>query len=94
MKKPKSEIKDEDSYEDLMKKVKKKGRTYKCYYCNKVLYLKNKCFNKKLEIMSQLLKKHNIEILDDLEKPAEFSEDFHSAQSQVNMNYSLSARVK
>ena len=33
VKKPKSEIEDEDSYEDLMNKVKKKGRTYKCYYC-------------------------------------------------------------
>ena len=35
VKKPKSEIKGEDSYEDLMKKVKKKGRTSKCYYCSK-----------------------------------------------------------
>ena len=32
VKKPKSEIEDED----LMKKVKKKGSTSKCYYCSKV----------------------------------------------------------
>ena len=35
VKKPKSKIQDEDSYEDLMKKVKKKGSTSKCYYCRK-----------------------------------------------------------
>ena len=33
VKKPKSEIEDEDSYEDLIKKVKKKGSTSKCSYC-------------------------------------------------------------
>ena len=32
VKKPKSKIEDEDSYEYLMKKVKKKGSTYKCSY--------------------------------------------------------------
>ena len=31
VKKPKLEIEDEDSYEDLMKKVNKKGSTTKCY---------------------------------------------------------------
>ena len=37
-KKPKSVIEDESlkpTYEDSMKKVKKKGRTSKCYYCSK-----------------------------------------------------------
>ena len=32
VKKPKSKVEDEDSYEDLMKKDKKKGSTYKCCY--------------------------------------------------------------
>ena len=32
VKKRKSEIEDEDSYEDLMKKVKKKGSTSNCSY--------------------------------------------------------------
>ena len=44
--------KDEDSYEDLMKKVKKKGRTYKCSYCSKGFHSEKKCFNKKMDIMS------------------------------------------
>ena len=68
VKKPKSEIEDEDSYEDLMKKVKKKGSTSKCYYCRKGFHSKNKCFNMNMDIMSQLLEKHNIEVLDDLDK--------------------------
>ena len=45
-------------------------------------------------IMSQLLEKHNIEVPDEVEKPNESSEHCHSAQSQGNMNYALSARVK
>ena len=51
-----------------MKKVKKKGRTSKCYYCRKGFHSEKKCFNKKLYIMSQLLEKHNIEVPDELEK--------------------------
>ena len=40
-KKPKPEIEDESSKpadEDLVKKVKKKGSTYKCYYWRNVFY--------------------------------------------------------
>ena len=37
VKKPKSESEDEDSYEDLMKKVKKKGRTSKFFIAARVL---------------------------------------------------------
>ena len=60
VKKPKSEIEDEDSYEDLMKKVKKKGSTSKCSYCRKGFNLENKCFKKNMDIMSHLLEKHKI----------------------------------
>ena len=52
VKKPKSEIEDEDSYEDLMNKVKKKGSTSKFYYCSKFFHSEKKCFNKNMDIMS------------------------------------------
>ena len=94
VKKPKSEIEDEYSYEDLMKKVKKKGSTSKCYYCRNGFHLEKGCFNKKMDIMSQLLKKHNIKVLDELEKPADSSEHCHSAQFQGDINYALSGGVK
>ena len=53
VKKPKSEIEDEDSYEDLMKKVKRKGGKSKCYYCIKGFHSENKCFKNNMDIMSQ-----------------------------------------
>ena len=93
MKKPKLEIEDEDSYEDLMKKVKKTGITSKCYYCSKGFNSENKCFNNKMHIMSHLLEEHKIEVPDELEKPADSSEQCHSAQFQGDINYALSARV-
>ena len=74
VKKPKSEIEDED----LMKKVKKKGRTYKCYYCIKGFHLGKKCFNNNMDIMSHLLEKHKIEVPNELEKPADSSEQCHT----------------
>ena len=89
VKKPKSEIEDED----LMKKVKKKGSTSKCSYCRKGSHSEKKCFKKKMEIMSQLLEKHKIEVPDELEKPADSSEQCHTAQFQGDINYALSARV-
>ena len=70
-KKPKSNNEDESlkpTNEDSMKKVKKKGSTSKCSYCSKGFHPKNKCFNKNMGIMSQLIEKHNIEVLDELEK--------------------------
>ena len=69
-KKPKSKIEDKSLKpidEDSVKKVKKKGITSKCYY------FKNKFFNKNMQIMSQLLEKHNIKVLDELEKPFDSS---------------------
>ena len=95
--KPKSEIEDEGSKptdEDSMKKVKKKGRTSKCYYCSKIFNLENKCFKKKMDIMSQLIEKHIIQVPYELEKPADSSEQCHSAQFQGDINYASSARVK
>ena len=84
-KKPKSDNhEDEDSKltdEGLnsMKKFKKKGITSKCYYGRNGFLLENKCFKNNMEIMSQLLEKHNNEIPDELEKPVESSEHYHSA---------------
>ena len=94
VKKPKLEIEDEDSYEDLMKKVKKKGSTSKCSYCSKGFNSGNKCFKKNMDIMSQLPEKHKIEVPDELEKPADSSEQCHTAQFQGDITYALSARVK
>ena len=62
VKKPKSEIEDED----LMKKVKKKGSTSKCSYCRKGFHSEKKCFKKNMDIMSQLLEKHKIEVPEEL----------------------------
>ena len=94
MKKPKSEIEDEDSYEHLMKKVKNKGSTNKCSYCSKVFHLEKKCFNNNMDIMSQLLEKHKIEVLDELENHVDSLEHCHSAQLQGDITYALSSRVK
>ena len=44
--------------------------------------------------MSHLLEKHNIKVLDELEKLVDSSEHCHSAQFQVDINYDLSARFK
>ena len=54
VKKPKSEIEDEYSFENLMKKVKNTGSTSKCSYCSKGFHSEKKCFNKNMYIMSQL----------------------------------------
>ena len=81
-KKTKSEIEDESSKptdEDLVKKGKNKGSASKCYYCSKGFNLENKCFNKNMDIMSQLLEKHKIKVSDELEKPADSSYHCHSA---------------
>ena len=96
-KKPKLDNEDESSNptdEGSMKKVKKKWSTSKCSYCSKIFHTENKCFKKKLDIMSQFLEKHNIEVPDELEKPVESSKHFHSAQFQGDINYALNARVK
>ena len=47
-----------------------------------------------MDIMSQLLEKHNIEVPDEIENPTESLEHYHSAQFQSDINFSLSARVK
>ena len=46
VKKPKSDLQDEVSYEDLMNKVKKKGSTSKCCYYNKGFHSERKCFER------------------------------------------------
>ena len=81
-KKPKSEIEGEylnPTYEDLMKKVKNKGRKSKCSYCRNGFHLENKCFNNNMYIMSQLLENHKIEVPNELEKLTNSSEHCHSA---------------
>ena len=60
VKKPKSEIEDEDSYEDLMKKFKKKWSTSKCSYCRKDFHSEKKCFKKNMDLMSNILENHKI----------------------------------
>ena len=94
VKKPKSEIEDGDSYEDLMKKVKKKGRKSKCSYCRNGFHSEKKCFKNNMDIMSQLLEKHKIEVPDELEKPVDSLEHCHSAQFQGDITYDLSARFQ
>ena len=44
--------------------------------------------------MSQLLKKHKIEVPDEQEKPADSSEQCHTTQFQGDITYDLSARIK
>ena len=81
-KKPKSYNEDESSKptdEGSMKKVKKKGSTSKFSDWSKGFNPENKFLKKKLDIMSQLLEKHNIEVPDELEKPVDYSEHCHSA---------------
>ena len=68
-KKPKSDNEDESSKptdEGSMKKVKKKGRKSKGYYCRKGFHPKKKFFKNNMDIMSQLLEKHNIEVPNEL----------------------------
>ena len=82
-KKPKLEIEDESlkpTNEDSIKKIKKKGSTSKCYYCSKGFHPEKKCFNNNMEIMSHILEKHNIKVPDELEKPSNYSEHYHSVQ--------------
>ena len=95
-KKPKSEIEDESSKptdEDLVKKGKNKGSASKCYYCRKGFNSDKKFFKKNMDIMSQLLEKHKIKVLDELEKPIDSSEQCHTAQFQGDITYALSSRV-
>ena len=93
VKKPKSEIEDEDSYEDLMKKVKKKGSTSKCSYCSKGFHSNNKCFKNNMDIMYHLLEKLKIEVPKELEKHVDSSEQCKTVQFQGDITYALSARV-
>ena len=46
-----------------------------------------------MDIMSQLLEKHKIEVPNELEKPTDSSEQCHTAQFQGDITYALSARV-
>ena len=81
-KKPKLEIEDESlkpTNEDSIKKTKKKWSTSKCYYCSKGFHTNNKCFKKNMDIVSQLLEKHNIKVLAELDKLDDSSEHYHSA---------------
>ena len=68
-----------DEGSNSMKKVKKKGSSSKCYYCDKGNNYEKKCLRKKMEIMASLLEKHNIDVLDEREKPVESPEHCHSA---------------
>ena len=74
-KKPRLDNEDERSnpIDEGMKKVKKKGSTSKCSYCSKGFHFEKKCFKKKMDIMSQLLEKHTIEVPDELEKHVDSS---------------------
>ena len=72
-----------------MKKVKKKGSSSECSYCRKGFHA-----NKKMYIISKLIENHNINVPDDLKKCVESSKHYHGVQSQGNINYSLSYRVK
>ena len=65
-----------------------------CYYCRNGFNSKNKCFNKNMDIISHILEKHNIEVPNELDKPVESSEHYHSAQFQGDINYALSSIVK
>ena len=47
-----------------------------------------------MDIMSQLLKKHKIEVPDELEKPGDSSEQCHTVQFQGDIIYALIAIVK
>ena len=47
-----------------------------------------------MDIVSQLLEKHNIEVPDELEKPVDSLEHCHSAQFQGDITYDLSTRFK
>ena len=96
-KNPKYEIEDEvlePSDEDSMKKVKNKGSTSKCSYCSKGFNLENIFFKNNMDIISQLLEKHNIEVPDELEKPPDSSEYCHSTQFQGDINYASSSIFK
>ena len=87
-KKPKSDNEDESlkpTDEGSMKKVKKKGRTNKLSYCSKGFNTNNKCFNNNMDIMSQLLKKNNIEVPDELEKPVESSKHCHNTHFEGDL---------
>ena len=82
-KKPKLYNEDERSKptdEGLLNKVKKKGSTSKCSYCSKGFHAEKKCFKKNMEIMSQLLENHNIEVPNELENDVDSLEHFHSVQ--------------
>ena len=79
--------------EDSVNKGKKKRSTYKCYYCSNGFHSEKKCFNNNMDIMSQLLEKHKIEVPDELEKPVDSSEQCHTAQFQGDITYALSSRV-
>ena len=77
-KKPKLNNEDEgpnptDEGSNSMKKVKKKGSTSKCSYYSNGFHSEKKCFKKKMDVMSQLLEKHNIDVPNKLEKPTESS---------------------
>ena len=81
-KKPKPYNEDKESKptdEDSMEKVKKKGSTYKFSYCKNEFQIDKKFLNKNMDIMSQLLENHNIEVQDELENPSYSSEHCHSA---------------
>ena len=63
VKKPKSEIENDNSKptdEDSVKKGKKKWTTSKCSYCIKGFHSEMNCFNNNMDIMSQLLEKFHM----------------------------------
>ena len=64
-----------------------------CYYCSKGFNSENNCFKKNMDIMSQLLEKHKIEVPEELEKPIDSSEQCQTVQFQADITYDLSAIV-
>ena len=98
-KNPKSDNEDEssnpaDESSNSMNKFKKTRSLAKCSYFGKGFHSQKKCFKKNIEIIAQFFEKHNIDVPDELEKLVESSEHCHNAQSQGNINYALSSRVK
>ena len=99
-KKPKSDSKDEGSYSadegsNSKKKGNKKGRL-KCTYCNKTSHNEKSCFKKKLDIMTQLLERNNIDVPDfeRREKSIDPQEHCHTMQFKGNDCHALVSIVK
>ena len=77
-----------DEGSNSKQKKKKKGCS-KCTNSNKGYHSEKHCFKKKMDIMTQFLKRKNIDVPDsarkkELEKPTDLKEQCHDAHHQVN----------